>query len=102
MPVHAAQMCIAAGVLHNTKEEEKEMFPKAVALLGADELMGLGEQLEARRKTMIAQWKNPIMRPLKKLQSAAEKFAPASLKNAKGKMIVAAKRKSAARKTTSR
>ena len=34
---------------HHAKEEEKEMFPRARELLGADALQSLGEQMAARK-----------------------------------------------------
>ena len=41
-------------VEHHADEEEKEMFPRAKKLMTPDELAALGEQLEARKKALMA------------------------------------------------
>ena len=41
-------------VEHHADEEEKEMFPRAKKLLSKDELVQLGEQLEARKEALLA------------------------------------------------
>ena len=41
-------------VEHHADEEEKEMFPRARALLGKEALAELGERLAARRQELIA------------------------------------------------
>jgi hemerythrin superfamily protein len=40
-------------VEHHADEEEKEMFPRAKKLLSRDELVTLGEQLEARKRELL-------------------------------------------------
>lgn len=39
---------------HHAKEEEKEMFPRAKALLSKEVLAALGEKMEARKKQLLA------------------------------------------------
>jgi hemerythrin-like domain-containing protein len=39
---------------HHAEEEESEMFPRARKLLGAEELMALGEQLAAKKEQLLA------------------------------------------------
>lgn len=68
---------------HHADEEEKQMFVKAKRSLDARTLRELGGAIEARKATLLAQWKNPVMRPLKKLHGAAEKLLPTKLKNLK-------------------
>lgn len=70
-------------VEHHIKEEEREMFVKARAIMSADALNELGDAIEARRETMIAQWENPVLGAMKRVQSAVEKFVPTAVKNAK-------------------
>jgi hemerythrin-like domain-containing protein len=41
-------------VEHHADEEEDEMFPRAKQLLSKDELRALGEQMELRKKTLMA------------------------------------------------
>ena len=84
---------------HHIEEEENEMFAKARKLLSASELNEVGEAMAARKETLVAMWKNPVTRQIKKVQSAAHKFMPTKVKNVKatvaGKAMTAAKRSSA-------
>jgi hemerythrin superfamily protein len=41
-------------VEHHAGEEEKEMFPRAKKLLSREELVQLGQQLEARKEQLLA------------------------------------------------
>jgi hemerythrin-like domain-containing protein len=68
---------------HHIREEEREMFAKAREIMSDAELRELGDVIAERREAMIAQWENPVTRPLKLIQSAVEKVMPTSLKNAK-------------------
>jgi hemerythrin-like domain-containing protein len=55
---------------HHIREEENEMFARARQLMSTEELNEVGRQMEERRASLIAQWENPITRPLKLIQSA--------------------------------
>lgn len=74
---------------HHIEEEETEMFKKARRLMKSDQLQELGKVMEARKTSLLAQWKNPITAPIKKMQSAAEKFMGTTVKNAKASAIAA-------------
>jgi len=41
-------------VEHHADEEEKDMFPRAKKLLDKDQLRALGEQMQLRKKTLMA------------------------------------------------
>jgi hemerythrin superfamily protein len=68
---------------HHIKEEETEMFPVARQLFDEDQLRELGDMMQERRDTIEAMWNSPYLRPVKKLQSAAQKYLPTKVKNAK-------------------
>ncbi len=76
---------------HHIKEEEGQMFKEARELFGDEQLRELGDMMQARRDTIEAMWDNPLLRPVKKLQSVAHKMLPTKVKTAKataiGKMI---------------
>ena len=76
---------------HHIKEEETQMFREARDLFGDEQLRELGDMMQARRDTIEAMWDNPLLRPVKKLQSVAHKMMPTKVKTAKataiGKMI---------------
>lgn len=72
---------------HHAEEEENEMFKKARKLMKAAELNELGAAMAKRKESLLAQWENPILRPIKKVGSAIDKVMPASLKNAKATVI---------------
>ena len=76
-------------VEHHAQEEETQMFVKAQRLLSDEQLQVLGEELQARRKTLLAMWKSPILKPVKTLQSAVQKVMPTKIKNAKANAIAA-------------
>lgn len=42
-------------VEHHADEEEKDMFPKAEKLLGAERLAELGEEMQARKNEMLSE-----------------------------------------------
>lgn len=75
---------------HHIEEEEKEMFVKARKLLNDSQLQELGAMMQSRKDSLQAMWDNPLLRPVKKLQSIAQKFMPAKVKNVKVEAIVAA------------
>lgn len=79
-------------VEHHIKEEETAMFPEARELFGDDQLRELGDMMQARRDTIEAMWDNPLLRPVKKLQSVAHKLMPTKVKTAKATAIGAAMR----------
>lgn len=72
---------------HHIKEEETQMFVVARQLFDEDQLREIGDLMQARRDTIEAMWKNPILRPVKKLQSAAHKLLPTKVKTAKAAAI---------------
>jgi len=79
-------------VEHHIKEEESEMFAEARELFGDDQLRELGDMMQARRDAIEAMWDNPLLRPVKKLQSVAHKLLPTKVKTAKATAIGAAMR----------
>lgn len=68
---------------HHIKEEEGEMFVAARKLFSEDQLRELGDLMKARKESIEAMWENPLIRPIKKLQSAAHKLMPTKVKTAK-------------------
>ena len=85
---------------HRVPLEEKPLrvrcWTGAVGFLGLDGVRlkvdpVLGEELQARKKTLQAMWSNPILKPVKKLQGAVHKITPTKIKNAKANAIVAMK-----------
>jgi len=68
---------------HHIKEEESEMFKRTRELFSDDQLRELGDMMQSRKDTVEAMWNNPLLRPVKKLQSAAQKFMPTKVKTAK-------------------
>lgn len=72
---------------HHIKEEETQMFPKARTLFSEDQLRELGDLMQARKDSVEAMWDNPLLRPVKKLQSVAHKMLPTKVKTAKANAI---------------
>ncbi|HSP32731.1 MAG TPA: hemerythrin domain-containing protein [Thermoanaerobaculia bacterium] len=72
---------------HHMREEEGEMFVKARQLFDEEQLRQLGDLMQARKDSAEAMWSNPLLRPIKKLQSAAQKLMPTKMKNAKATAI---------------
>ena len=72
---------------HHIKEEEGEMFVKARSIFSDEQLRELGDLMQARKDSVAAMWDNPLLRPVKKLQSAAHKMLPTKVKTAKAKAI---------------
>jgi hemerythrin-like domain-containing protein len=72
---------------HHIKEEETQMFKEARELFGDEQLRELGDMMQARRDTIEAMWDNPLLRPVKKLQSVAHKMMPTKVKTAKATAI---------------
>ena len=76
-------------VEHHIREEETEMFAEARRLMTDEQLRELGEAMTARKETLMAMWTNPVLKPVKKLQSAMQKVMPTKMKNAKANAIAA-------------
>ncbi|HUP48385.1 MAG TPA: hemerythrin domain-containing protein [Thermoanaerobaculia bacterium] len=72
---------------HHLREEEDEMFVKARQLFSDRQLRELGELMRTRRDSIEAMWSNPLLRPVKKLQSAAHKLMPTKVKTSKATAI---------------
>lgn len=72
---------------HHIKEEEQEMFAAARRLIGDEELREIGDLMQSRRETIEAMWDHPILRQVKKAQSAAQKLMPTKVKTAKAAVI---------------
>ncbi len=74
---------------HHVQEEEGEMFPQARKLLSDAQLRELGNAMQERKQTLQTMWSNPVLKPVKKLQSAVHKVLPTKIKNAKANAIAA-------------
>ena len=74
-------------VEHHIKEEEKEMFAQASLMFTQAQLLELGDLMQKRKDQVEAMWDNPLLRPVKKLQSVAHKMLPTKVKTAKAKAI---------------
>ena len=72
---------------HHIKEEEREMFAVTRQLYDDDQLRELGDMMQTRRDTIEAMWDSRILRPVKKLQSAAQKYLPTKVKTAKANAL---------------
>jgi hemerythrin superfamily protein len=87
-PEFAAKAKVLKELLeHHIKEEETEMFAKARQLFADDQLRELGDLMQARKDSVDAMWNNPLLRPVKKLQSVAHKMLPTKVKTAKATAI---------------
>lgn len=74
---------------HHAQEEETQMFVKARRLLNDEQLRVLGDEMQARKKELKEMWANPILKPVKKLQTTVHKMLPSKIKNAKVNAIAA-------------
>ena len=72
---------------HHIREEEGQMFAKARQVFDEGQLRELGDLMQARKDSVEAMWNNPLLRPVKKLQSAAHKLLPTKVKTAKATAI---------------
>ena len=72
---------------HHIKDEETEMFKVARQVFSEEQLREIGDLMQARRESIEAMWEHPLLRPVKKLQSAAQKFMPTKVKTAKAAAI---------------
>jgi hemerythrin-like domain-containing protein len=72
---------------HHIKDEETEMFKVARQVFSDEQLRELGDLMQARRTSIEAMWDHPLTRPMKKLQSAAQKYLPTKVKTAKAAAI---------------
>lgn len=89
-PEFAAKASVLRELIeHHIREEEGEMFPQARQLMSDEQLRALGDAIEARKKTLQTMWSNPVLKPVKKLQSAVHKAMPSKIKNAKANAIAA-------------
>ncbi len=75
---------------HHIREEEGQMFQKARSLFSDEQLRELGDLMQERKDSVEAMWNNPLLRPVKKLQSAAHKMLPTKVKTAKATAIAKA------------
>ena len=74
-------------VEHHVKEEEGEMFVKARQVFTDEQLRELGDLMQARKDSIEAMWSNPLLRPVKKVQSVVHKMLPTKVKTAKATAI---------------
>jgi hemerythrin-like domain-containing protein len=77
-------------VEHHIREEEGEMFQQARQMFTDEQLREIGEMMQSRRETIEAMWENPLLRPVKKMQSLAHKMMPTKVKTAKVNAIAKA------------
>ena len=77
-------------VEHHIREEESEMFAEARRRFSDEQLRELGDLMQARRDALETMWENPLLRPVKKLQSVAHKMLPTKVKTAKATAIAKA------------
>ena len=76
-------------VEHHAQEEETQMFVKARTLLDDDQLRALGDEMQKRKRQLQEMWSNPILKPVKTIQSVIHKVTPTKIKNAKANAIAA-------------
>lgn len=72
---------------HHIREEEGQMFAAARKLFDDEQLRQLGDLMQSRLDSIEAMWNNPLLRPVKKLQSVAHKMLPTKVKTAKATAI---------------
>ena len=73
--------------LSHMTEEERDMFARARQLFTAQELARLGAKMDERRRTLVAQWDNPVTRPMKRMQGMVQALLPSRVKNAKAGLL---------------
>jgi hemerythrin superfamily protein len=76
-------------VEHHIQEEETQMFVKARRLMADEQLRALGDVMLERKEMLQKMWDNPVLRPVKKIQSAVHKMLPTKVKNLKADAIAA-------------
>jgi hemerythrin superfamily protein len=76
-------------VEHHIREEETEMFVEARNLMDDEQLRALGDLMQTRKEMLVKMWDSPVLRPVKKIQSAVHKMLPAKVKNMKADAIAA-------------
>lgn len=87
-PEYSAKVKVLKELIeHHIREEEGEMFAKARQVFDDAQLRELGDLMQVRRKSIEAMWNNPLLRPVKKIQSAAHKLLPTKVKTAKATAI---------------
>jgi hemerythrin-like domain-containing protein len=77
-------------VEHHIREDETQMFAQARSLFSDEQLRELGDLMQERKDSVESMWQNPLLRPVKKLQSAAHKMLPTKIKTAKATAIAKA------------
>lgn len=82
---------------HHVREEEGEMFAKARQVFSDEQLRELGDLMAARKESIQSMWSNPLLRPVKKVQSAVHKLLPTKVKTAKATAIAKGLEKAEAR-----
>ena len=75
---------------HHIREEEGEMFAAARRVFPEEQLREIGDLMQTRKESIEAMWDNPLLRPVKKLQSVAHKMLPTKVKTAKATAIAKA------------
>lgn len=74
---------------HHIREEETEMFVEARKLMDDEQLRALGDLMLTRKEMLEKMWDSPVLRPVKKIQSAVHKMLPTKVKNMKADAIAA-------------
>jgi hemerythrin superfamily protein len=74
---------------HHIREEETEMFVEARKLMDDEQLRALGDLMQTRKEMIEKMWDSPVLRPVKKVQSAVHKMLPTKVKNMKADAIAA-------------
>ena len=65
------------------------MFVQARNLMDDEQLRALGDLMQTRKEMLLKMWDSPVLRPVKKIQSAVHKMLPAKVKNMKADAIAA-------------
>ncbi|HEV7572697.1 MAG TPA: hemerythrin domain-containing protein [Thermoanaerobaculia bacterium] len=74
---------------HHIREEETQMFVQARKLMDDEQLRALGDLMQTRKELLLKMWDSPVLRPVKKIQSAVHKMLPTKVKNMKADAIAA-------------